>query len=273
VVGHIPVQVSVLESLRAGQRTNEHLYQIREACTPIERQLIDERRQFYTHVKPQTKGTDAEFAFLDKQVHRTAMAYDEQTCLAVARALAEAGQWQVPTLWNERRWFFGVSPELANDARLAYLPPDERAWWKKEYEKGDFTYSGDANLLRQGWEATLRVVDVLARSGVGIMVGTDFGGAYIFPGYSVHKEMEMLVEAGLTPLQALQAATINPVRYLGKTDSLGTVAAGKIADLVILSANPLEDIRNTTNIEAVILDGRLLMRDQLDALLAAAKTN
>ena len=127
VVGHIPLQVSVLESLQAGQITNEHLYQIREACTPIERQLIDERRQFYTHVKPQTKGTDAEFAFLDKQLHRTAKAYDEQTCLAVARALAEAGQWQVPTLWNERRYFFGVSPELANDARLAYLPPDERA--------------------------------------------------------------------------------------------------------------------------------------------------
>ncbi len=271
VVGHIPLQVSVLESLRAGQRTNEHLYQIREACSPLERQFIDERRQFYTHVKPQTKGTDAEFAFLDKQVHRTAMAYDEQTCLAVARALAEAGQWQVPTLWNERRSFFGVSPELANDARLAYLTPDERDWWKTEYEKGDFTYSGDANSLRQGWEATLKVVDVLARSGVGIMVGTDFGGAYIFPGYSVHKEMEMLVEAGLTPLQTLQAATINPVRYLGKTDSLGTVEAGKIADLVILSANPLEDIRNTQRIHAVIVNGRFLDRGFLDDLLRKAE--
>ena len=114
---------------------------------------------------------------------------------------------------------------------------------------------------------------MLARSGVAIMVGTDFGGAYIFPGYSVHKEMEMLVEAGLTPLKALQAATMNPACYLGRTDSLGTVEAGKLADLVILSANPLEDIRNTTNIEAVILDGRLLMRDQLDMLLAAARTH
>ena len=270
VVGHIPLQVSVLESLQAGQSTNEHLYQIREACTPLERRLIDERRHFYTQVKPQTEGTDAEFAFLDEQLHRWAKAYDEQTCLAVAGALAEAGQWQVPTLWNERRNFFGISPELANDTRLTYLPLDERAWWRHENEKG-VTYAGDAASLRRGWEVTLKIVGVLARSGVGIMVGTDFGGAYIFPGYSVHKEMEMLVEAGLTPLQTLQAATINPACYLGETDSLGTVEAGKIADLVILSANPLDDISNTQRIHAVIVNGRFLDRDFLDNLLKKAE--
>ena len=117
----------------------------------------------------------------------------------------------------------------------------------------------------------MKCVGGLARSGVGIMVGTDFGGAYIFPGYSVHKEMEMLVEAGLTPLQALQAATINPARYLGETDSLGTVEAGKIADLVILSANPLEDISNTQRIHAVIVNGRFLDRGFLDILLQKAE--
>ncbi len=103
------------------------------------------------------------------------------------------------------------------------------------------------------------------------MVGTDSGNPFIFPGLSVHEEMEVLVEAGLPPLQALQAATLNPARYLEATDSLGTVEAGKLADLVLLEANPLEDIRNTQRIAGVVLNGGYLDRRALDALLASVE--
>lgn len=272
ISGHIPLQVSVLESLQAGQLTNEHLYQIREACTPLERKFIEERLHFYSTVKPQTKGTETEFALLDEQLLRSSKAYDEQRCVAVARAIAEAGQWQVPTLVNELRWYLGISSERTVDPRLVYLPPDELAWWKQEYKKGE-TYAGDTDSLLRGWEVVLKIVGVLARNGVGIMVGTDFGGPYIFPGYSVHKEMEILVDAGLTPLQALQAATINPAIFLNKTDSFGAVETGKLADLVILNANPLVDIRNTQKIHAVIMNGRFLDRSFLDSVLENAKVS
>ena len=149
----------------------------------------------------------------------------------------------------------------------AVLPPDERAAWRQLYNEGVEMYTGDSLLLQRGWEATLEVVDVLNRAGVGILVGTDFGNPFIFPGTSVHEEMEALVEAGLTALEALQAATINPARYLGVTDSLGAVAERKLADLVLLDGNPLDDITNTQRIHAVLLHGRLLRRSDLDALL------
>nr|MBA3890204.1 amidohydrolase family protein [Gemmatimonadaceae bacterium] len=91
---------------------------------------------------------------------------------------------------------------------------------------------------------------------------------FVYAGASLHEELALLVASGLTPLQALQAATLNPARYLSATDSLGTVAPGKLADLVLLDANPLEDIRNTQRIHAVVLNGRLLARA---ALLQAAQ--
>ncbi|MCH7664681.1 MAG: amidohydrolase family protein [Acidobacteria bacterium] len=263
VAGHTPLQVHALEAARAGQRTNEHLQQVREACTQIEDGFIEERQQFYSR----SHETDEEVAFLDEQVHRTAEAYDEQICRAVARALAEAGQWQIPTLVNERRWFLGITRERDDDARLAHLPPDERAAWRQLYDEGVEMYTGDSLSLQRGWEATLKVVDVLNHEGAGILVGTDFGNPFIFPGASVHEEMEMLVGAGLTPLQALQAATLDPARYLGVTDLLGTVAEGKLADLVLLDANPLELITNTQRIHAVMLNGQLLQRSDLDALI------
>jgi imidazolonepropionase-like amidohydrolase len=101
-----------------------------------------------------------------------------------------------------------------------------------------------------------------------LLAATDVGVPLQIPGLSLHRELMRLVEAGLTPLEALQAATINPARVLGMTDSLGTVEPGKLADLVLLDVNPLEDISGTQRIRAVIADGRLYRRADLDRLLA-----
>jgi imidazolonepropionase-like amidohydrolase len=104
-----------------------------------------------------------------------------------------------------------------------------------------------------------------------LLAGTDVGVPLQVPGISLHVELERLVEAGLSPLEALRAATLNPARVLDMTDSLGTVEAGKLADLVLLDANPLADIRNTQKIRAVVANGRLYRRAQLDQLLARSK--
>ena len=110
----------------------------------------------------------------------------------------------------------------------------------------------------------------LWRAGVPILAGSDTPNPLVFPGSSLHEELELLVEAGLTPLAALQAATIQPARFLGRLDSQGTVETGKVADLVLLDANPLDDIRNTQKIAAVVLAGAYLDRAALDGLLEQA---
>ncbi len=109
------------------------------------------------------------------------------------------------------------------------------------------------------------------RAGVRFLAGTDTGNPYCFPGFSLHDELALLVEAGLTPLEALQAATVNAAEFLGVKETLGTIEKGKSADLVLLDANPLEDIRNTQKINAVILNGRLFDRQALDQMLDRAK--
>ena len=103
------------------------------------------------------------------------------------------------------------------------------------------------------------------------MPGTDAVDPFIFPGSSVHDELELFVQAGLTPMEALQTATLNPARFLGLRDSLGTVEVGKAADLVFLSADPLDDIGNTQQIWAVVLNGELLDQDAIVEILAASR--
>jgi imidazolonepropionase-like amidohydrolase len=115
------------------------------------------------------------------------------------------------------------------------------------------------------------LVGRLNRAGVPMLAGTDCPNPFVYPGFSIHDELGLFVRSGLTPAEALRTATINPARFLGMTDSLGTVASGKVADLVLLDANPLVDIANTKRIRAVIQGGRLLNRGALDAMLARAR--
>jgi len=106
-------------------------------------------------------------------------------------------------------------------------------------------------------------VPELQRANVGLLAGTDAGASNysqinVFFGFAVHDELALLVEAGLTPVEALRTATLNPARYLELTDSLGTVAVGKLADLLVLDADPIADIRNTQRIYAVVANGRMI---------------
>jgi imidazolonepropionase-like amidohydrolase len=108
------------------------------------------------------------------------------------------------------------------------------------------------------FEKLLQLVRTMHRAGVKFMPGTDTSDPYIFPGFSVHDELALFVRAGMTPLEALRTATWNPAEYLGITDSAGSVAVGKVADLVFLDANPIEEIRNTQRIWAVVVRGKVL---------------
>ena len=107
---------------------------------------------------------------------------------------------------------------------------------------------------------------MLQKAGVPLLAGTDLGFAYIYPG-DVIKELELFVQAGLTPLEALRTATINPARFLNKDTELGSVEERKLADLVLLDGNPLDDIHNLRSVRAVVFNGRFFDRTQLDAMV------
>ena len=121
--------------------------------------------------------------------------------------------------------------------------------------------------FRFDYEFHAKIVALMQRSGVGLLAGTDTGDDYVVPGFALHDELELLVQAGLSPAEALRTATINPARYFGIDAQAGSIARGKRADMVLLDANPLADIRNTRRITQVVVRGRILNRKRLDALL------
>jgi len=139
---------------------------------------------------------------------------------------------------------------------------------KRYFHEG--LYARRPSWILELYRRWVELVGTLRRGGVDFLAGTDLVRPFIYPGFSLHEELQLLVSAGLSPTEALQAATLNPAKFLGIEDTLGTVDKGKLADLVVLDDNPLEDIRNTQKIRAVIVNGKYLDRTALDKLLADA---
>ena len=145
--------------------------------------------------------------------------------------------------------------------------------WKRFTEQIVHDFNVDDLATRKRFvEKELELVNAMHHAGIPFLAGTDTPpGFYIFPGFSLHEELQRFVAAGFTPEEALQTATINPAKFLGMEDKLGTIEQGKLADLVLLDANPLDDIRNTQKIAGVITNGRYLSRSDLDKMLCPLK--
>ena len=161
--------------------------------------------------------------------------------------------------------------ELASegDQRERYFTPPDR--WKGGLPFGFPMSEEQWEILQGQYEREKEIVGMMASADVPLLAGSDVATPWVFPGFGLHDELAILVDAGLTPLQALQAASLNPARFFERTEELGTVAEGSLADLVLLDANPLEDISNTQQIRAVVADGRLYRRADLDRILEEAE--
>jgi hypothetical protein len=195
---------------------------------------------------------------------------DQPRCHALTRLLAQNQTWQVPTLAWQRGGTFLDQRDLKHQPLEKYVPAYWRdVTWRRFTDEMMPDLLRDPLTLRQQYFASnLQMVGALHRAGVPFMAGTDSApGVYIMPGFSLHDELANFVEAGFTPMESLQTATSNPAMFLGRESTDGSVESGKIADLVLLSANPLDDIHNTQKITAVIASGQVFDRAALDQIL------
>jgi imidazolonepropionase-like amidohydrolase len=247
VAGHVPDAVRARDASSAGQKSFEHLIGIFEGSSTREDEFL--------------KGGKGPGKFLES--------FDAARFAELVAILARNRTWQCPTLVWERGGSLLDARDLAHDPLARYAPASWKdGTWKRftdEILKGN---ADDLATRRRFVEKEQELVSAMHRAGVPFLAGTDTAaGVYVFPGFSLHEELELFVSAGFTPREALETATTHPARFLGMEDRLGSVERGKIADLVLLDANPLDDIRNTRKIRAVVANGRLFTRSDLDALL------
>lgn len=255
--GHVPESVGALEASDAGQRSIEHLSGVRLACSTSEAELTQKI------IEARAKS-DASLLYraLRYAYAKSKDTYSQQKAEALFARFVANDTWQVPTLVVAR--FMAQLNTDSNQERGAALEDSEMIKNNRRLKK---LTEDEFESVSTSAQNAFDLVSAMRRAGVKFMAGTDAPNPFVNPGTSLHDELELLVQTGFTPLEALQCATRNPAEYLGRLDTLGTVEQGKIADLVLLDANPLEDIGNTRRIWAVVVNGKILLRPQLDEML------
>jgi imidazolonepropionase-like amidohydrolase len=143
---------------------------------------------------------------------------------------------------------------IRNDSRMKYVPPVLKEWWEKQMAGWSEKYK---DVRQYVLSARMKMIPLLRDAGVSLLAGTDLGVAFVYPGSGLHDELKLLVKAGLSPAQALRTATINPAIYFNMEKESGTIEEGKLADLVLLDKNPLNDINNIDKISVVIFNGTI----------------
>jgi hypothetical protein len=261
VDGHVPFRLTPEEVADAGQRTVEHPDALAAGCSTA---AATERQRFAKVLANYDSLPEGE-QFLSMFRHVRAL-YDSRDPAACASAIEAYRRRGVAVTVDLLAYHHVVhaAEVLADTDRIRLVPQQIRRNWER-WLRSESTSEFQA-ILRPIPPLELETVRLLKEAGMVLLAGTDVGVPLQVPGISLHLELAKLVEAGLTPLEALQAATLNPARVLGLADSLGTVEPGKLADLVLLDGNPLEDIGNTQKIVAVVADGRLSRRADLDRL-------
>jgi imidazolonepropionase-like amidohydrolase len=267
VVGHVPLSITTIEASDAGQVSIEHLGSILEGSSAVELELRSWKK---VEIK------EGDYSAIPRNIAargtRMLDTYDEKKAQEVFRHLSRNHTWQVPTLVTKRALAFIDDIVKEPDERLKYIPDSLRKRWSPE-ENFLLRYRTPEYIAynKRLFKKELELVGVMHRAGVGFMTGTDLSIPNVFAGFSLHEELALFVEAGFTPMSALQTATRNPAVFFGELSSHGTIERGKLANLVLLSANPLADIRNTRRIEAVVLKGKYFSKFELDRMLVKAE--
>jgi imidazolonepropionase-like amidohydrolase len=258
--GHIPDSISAIEASDAGQKSGEHLTGILLACSTDEAHLRSETLAWRENKAKMSRKE------IDEKLLTT---FDSAKADALFARFVANKTWMCPTLTVLRGGAFLDDKNFTNDVRLKYLPASLREDWRPANDPRfkDLT-AADFALKRKRFQKYLEIVGAMHRAGVKILAGVDEPNQFCFPGFSLHDELALLVQAGLTPFEALKTATVNPAEYLGLTDSIGSIEKGKLADLILLDKNPLAYIGNTKRIRAVIFNGHFLSEKARRKMLA-----
>lgn len=240
VAGHVPQpEVTLIDASNAGLVSIEHIDHVRR------------------HVRDVLGAPDA----VGMEGLTASQAAAVSDLFAVFR---RNGTWFSPTFTDTPR----AVTLRSDDPRLRYFSAAEKKAWEVSAipsERVEFT--------SRVFRSLLSFTGAMHKAGVGILAGTDVRREWGMPGFWLHEELKQMVAAGLTPMDALRTATYNPAKFLGLLDTLGTIEAGKRSEMVLLDANPLDDISNTTRINMVFTGGRVYRRPALEAILGAVEAN
>ncbi len=253
--GHVPFGVTVEEATAAGQASIEHLEGVLVSTA-------DERDELLARLHD-TDATDlpAVQGALSEVLPQAAASYDADRAGALYERFVANGTWHVPTLAVLQAATNAGTAEFPLAPYLDYMEPWLRQMWQSA---GDWMGSAQERARQhQLFSRNVEVTGQLHSAGVELLAGTDT----FVSGFSLHDELALLVQAGLSPLEALRTATLHPARYLEASDHFGTVATGKLADLAILEHDPRADIRHTRSLHALVHGGRYLDRAHLDRFL------
>ena len=259
VSGHIHPGITLDEISKAGLTTIEHQSYLLRAATAEEQRIRDERS---SNKLSSAEANQLQFETLSDSV-----------ALSNFQKFAIQGTGIVPTLLISYNIAYLDSLDFSGDTILNYLGPK----LKESYQWRIDRYALEDSLARKNrkmvFEASARLLPMVQKSGMKIMVGTDAGylNTYDYPASAIHRELALMVNYGLSPLEALQASMINGPTYFGLEDKYGSIKSGRKASMVLLTKNPLENIGNTLSIESVIVEGAYYSRADLDRMLAEIK--
>jgi imidazolonepropionase-like amidohydrolase len=263
VAGHVPYVLSAGQASDAGQWTIEHLDGVDAACSPNEARYLAKLADFAAAKLTDENQNTAWRVSLEAQ-----STYDPQVAAAAFAKFVKNETWHVPTLVQLRGLSILDDPKIPTAEAEKQLPSLIQFLWKREIKDGAVRLTNgrreykqqDLRDLKQLVEGEIKLVGHMHKAGVQILAGTDWPSPLVFPGESLHDEMELFVRAGMTPAEALRTTTINPAKCLKQEKdlgkNLGAIEEEYYADLVLLKANPLKDIRNTRTVDAVWVGGR-----------------
>lgn len=288
ILGHLQEGVDLMAASRAGFRSVEHLgpgSPVWASCSTLDGELRRQAAQ-----RPAVKAPPFKIPFLERivawrmqkllvnpaaftdpvdvtRIQRAVDTFSEDKAAGVAAQLASLSTWQVPTLVRLRSMQYAGATEYERDEMLTYLPAKNIRRWRKVTEQFLALPAETIATYRALYPRQLSLTKLFAEHGVRMMTGTD-GGSMMAPGLTLRQEFAELGKAGLSPLKILQMTTIEPADYLGQQDTMGTVEPGRHADLVVLDANPLDNVENLHHISAVVRAGKHYSAADLAALKA-----
>ncbi len=263
LTGHVPLSMSVIEASNLGLNSMEHLRNLELSMTKMSEKLFQERKNLLLN-KSSIKGSELRSLIHSKQRMKSINDLDSIKINNVIDALIKNDVWQIPTLILYKNF---ANKTFKNPDYLQFLnllPEERKEVWIKKINAIDNVINKDV-VEYTVWSK--KMVDFMHDRGISFMAGTDTPIGFLIPGLSLHQEIQELYESGLSELEAIQTATINPAKYFNLENSLGRIKSGFIADLIILDKNPLESISNTKSIHAVIKEGHLMNRSYLDSLM------